>query len=82
MGLSCESEANQMQHPVLLMSASKPLVALLDSLLLGQQASCGLLSPSVPKANARMVKVSEHPAGNTIKEVAIQGLESLQTQIL
>lgn len=69
MGLSCESNANQMQHPVLLMSASKPLVALLDSLLSGQQAYCGALSPSVLKANARMVKVSEHPAENTIKEV-------------
>lgn len=69
MGLSCESKANQIQHPVLLMSASKPLMALLDSLLLGQQAYYGLFSPSVLKANAKMVKVSEHPTENRIKEV-------------
>jgi len=68
-GFSFESKANQMQHPVLLMSASKPLMALLDSLLLGQQAYYGLFSPSVLKANAKMVKVSEHPTENRIKAV-------------
>lgn len=69
MGFSCESKANQTQHPVLLMSASKPLMALLDSLLLGQQAYYGPFSPSALKANAKMVKVSEHPTENRIKEV-------------
>lgn len=69
MGLSCESKANEVQHPVLLMSASKPLTALRDSLLLGQQAYYRLLSPSVLKANAKMVKVSELPAEHGIKEV-------------
>lgn len=65
------------------MSASKPLVALLDSLLLGQQAHYGLFAPSALKANAKMVKVSEHPIENQIKEVtwaAVPGWESLQRQ--
>lgn len=67
------------------MSASKPLMALLDSLLLGQQAYYGLFSPSVLKANAKIVKVSEHPTENQIKEVtsaAVPGLRSFQRQNL
>lgn len=52
------------------MAASKPLMALRESLLLGQQGYYGQFSPSVLKTNAKMVKVSEHPTENWIKEVA------------
>lgn len=67
------------------MSASKPFMALPESLLLGQQLYYGLFSPSVLKVSAKMVKLSEKPTENGIKEVswtAVPGLESMQKQNL
>lgn len=61
--------AKLIKHTSCAIDVSQLLMALLESLLLGQQEYYGLFPPSVLKANAKMVKVSEHPTENHIKGV-------------